>query len=417
VRWIGRGCAFVDISYASGGLLPTLITPGYPNVGHYFWTVPAVAFRSDYHVEVKCLDANKISTGTVGDSAPFTIATSDLVLLNPGRGSRAVDGGTVRVAWKKSGAVTNVNIFIRSGEGAETWVAANQTGTFADILLPATVWGSSQVTIRIQDSRNGTLQDSVDGHFMVRGGTPAFATALAGQTLQMGSIQTLEWAGMSSSYTVDLDLYENNLWARPLVHNLPDFGNYTWFVPEMWSTTSVIVATFKDANGVTLAFLYSGTFGVSYTTIPGIPVNRYRLYSRVTQEHLFTTDWNEYNVLGQSSAWIQEGPASKMHNGPVNVGGTAGVPYYRVYDFVSRWHHWTTDRNEYFTLRQNTSRYMAEGVDGYIFLTQVAGTTPWYRLAFPGVPGLHQWTADQNERDTLVNQRGWVEEQRQYVFP
>jgi hypothetical protein len=336
--------------------------------------------------------------------------------LNPGRGFRAVDGGTVRVAWKKSVAVASVNIFIKSGAGAETQVATNAAGTFRDVTLPGSVFSSSQVTIRIEDSGNSNRQDSVDGYFMVRGGTPSFTTALAGQTLQMGSIQVLEWNGIFSSYTVDLDLYENNVLARSIVKNLPDFGNYTWFVPEMWSPNSTIRATFKDASGATLGAVDSGAFRVFYATLPGVAVNRYRLYSPITLEHLFTTDFNEYTVLGQSPAWLQEGPASLMHNGPVNVGGQEGVPYYRLYDYISRWHHWTTDRNEYFTLRQLTFRYVAEGVDGYIFPTQVAGTVPWYRLTYPPIPGLHHWTRDLNERNILVL-RGWVEEQREYVFP
>src|SRR5206468_1426919 len=152
------------------------------------------------------------------------------------------------------------------------------------------------------------------------------------------------------------------------------------------------------------------------TAVPGTLVNRYRLYSPVTLEHLFTTDLNEYTVLGTSPAWIQEGQASQMHIGPANVGGVEAVPYYRLYNVFSRTHHWTTDRNEYFTLRGFTGTYVAEGVDGYIFKTQVTGTTPWYRLFLPGF-AIHTWTADLNERDTLVNQRGWVEEQREYVFP
>jgi hypothetical protein len=252
---------------------------------------------------------------------------------------------------------------------------------------------------------------------MVRGSSPNFSMAPA-SPVQMGSIQELQWVGMSTSYTVDLDLYENGAFARSIVHNLPDFGNYTWFVPEMWSTSSTIHATFKDASGnpITGGQIDSGAFKVLYTTIPGLLVNRYRLYSPVTLEHLFTTDSNEYNVLGMSPAWIQEGVASHMHLGPANVGGVDAVPYYRVYNLSTRAHHWTTDRNEYFTLRRFTWVYVAEGVDGYIFKTQVSGTTPWYRLLLPGF-GIHTWTADQNERDTLVNQRGWVEEQRQYVFP
>jgi hypothetical protein len=367
-------------------------------------------------VTVECLNSQGLSVGAADDSEPFTITSSDLVLLNPGRGVRAVNGGAVRVAWKKSTAGT-VNIFVKAGaSGPETLVQANVSGTFKDITLPAAVSNSSQVTIRIEDSGNSANGDSVDGFFMVRGATPSFTTGLADQTLQIGSILPLEWNGPSSSYIVDLDLYENGAFSRSIIKNLPDFGNYTWFVPESWSPHSAIRATFKDFNNAPVAVADSAAFKVFYSTIPGSAVNRYRLYSPITLEHLFTTDLNEYNVLGQTGIWIQEGPASKMFDGPVNIGGVEGVPYYRLYDLVALRHHWTTDRNEYFTLRRSSSRYAAEGVDGYIFLTQVAGSVPWFRLAYPLVPGLHHWTSDVNERNVLVS-RGWVEEAKEYVIP
>src|SRR5262249_17868751 len=207
--------------------------------------------------------------------------------------------------------------------------------------------------------------------------------------------------------------YENGVPARPIVHNLPDFGNYMWLVPEMWSTNSSVHATFRDVSGVDRGEADTGSFKVVYTTVPGTLVNRYRLDSPVTLEHLYTTDFYEYTVLGQNINWVQEGVASLLHNGPANIGGVEATPYYRVYDFINRWHFWTTDRNEYFTLRQYTGRYSAEGVDGYIFPSQVAGTVPWFRLAYSGIPGLHHWTLDQNERNVLLT-RGWVEEDHKY---
>jgi hypothetical protein len=414
VRWTARGCTLVDLSLS--GSVP--IVTSYPNVGYFFWTVPAVA-PGTYFVRVDCRDATGGLPSVQGDTSTFTIGTTDLVLLNPGRAFRATNGGTVRVAWKKSGAVGNVNIFVKSGSaGAETQVGTNLGGTFADITLPAAVSDSARVTIRIVDAGNSTRQDSVDGFFMTRGTTPSFTTTLINQTLGIGEVRRLEWKGTSSSYTVDLDLYETGAFAKAIVHNLPDFGNYTWFVPEMWSASSIIRATFKDASGATVGTADTATFRVFYTTVAGVPVDRYRLYSPVTLEHLFTTDLNEYNVLGgQAGVWTQEGAASKMHNGPANIDGVEGKPYYRLYDYILRWHHWTTDRNEYFTLRGFTGRYVAEGVDGYIFPTQVTGTTPWYRLLYPSIAGLHHWTADQNERDTLVNSGFWIEEQKEFVPP
>ena len=125
-----------------------------------------------------CLNSSGAPVGQTGNSRPFTIAAGDLVLLNPGRAFRAVDGGTVRVAWKKTPSIAGVNIFIKSGSGAETLVASNVSGTFRDITLPATVSSSSQVTIRIEDAGNSSRQDSVDGYFMVQRSVTRLQTTL-----------------------------------------------------------------------------------------------------------------------------------------------------------------------------------------------------------------------------------------------
>jgi parallel beta-helix repeat protein len=264
IRWIARGCVLVNIYYGSGTLTPTLLAFRQPNIGHFFWTLPAmVDFRNDYFVKVDCLDSSGLDVGVSASSGPFTIGTSALVLMNPGRGFRAVNNGTVRVAWRKLPSIASVNVFVKSGSGSEVPFGPF-SGTWADITLPPAVSNSSQVTIRIQDSGNITRQDSVDGYFMVRGVTPSFTTALAGQNLQIGSIQVLQWAGTSGSYLVDLDLYQGGVLVRAIARNLPDFGNYTWFVPEVGSASSTIRATFKDANGAAVTQITSGTFGVSY---------------------------------------------------------------------------------------------------------------------------------------------------------
>jgi parallel beta-helix repeat protein len=267
IRWVGRGCSYINLYYYSGATPPTLIATT-PNTGYYIWTVPSVAFRSDYFIHAVCTNSNLTPLGAVGNSAAFTIAASDLVLMNPGRGSRATNGGTLRVAWKASAQVGGVNVFVKAGTGAETQVAFNVTGrNFTDITLPPSVSTSSAVTVRIQDSGNSSRQDSVDGHFMVRGASPAFLTNFSNTSVPVGSVQLLRWAGPSTAYTVDLDLI--GPYATSIAKNLPDFGNFTWLVPDAPSASSKVRATFKDANGGIISVLDTVAFSV---TRPGVPV-------------------------------------------------------------------------------------------------------------------------------------------------
>jgi parallel beta-helix repeat protein len=272
LRWLARGCPLVNLSYYGVGVGETAIAVGYPNTGFYAMTVPAVTFGTDYHVRVRCMTSNVVDMGVFADSASFTIAASDLVLLNPGRGTRATNGSTIRVAWKKSAAVASVNIAIKTAGGPETVVASNATGTFRDIVIPGSIADSSRVTIRIQGSGSATHQDSVDGYFMVRGSSPGFTTAFASQIFRIGSVRILEWHGPSTAVTVDLDLYLNGTLNRSIVKNLPDYGQYQWLTPDAQSSNAVIRATFKNESGATVGTINSASFFISSTGAPPEPV-------------------------------------------------------------------------------------------------------------------------------------------------
>ncbi len=79
---------------------------------------------------------------------------------------------------------------------------------------------------------------------------------------------------------------------------------------------------------------------------------------------------------------------------------------HRVYNPNNGEHHYTTDKNEYDVLP--TYGWVQEGVDGYVFASQVTGSEPLYRLYNPN-SGLHHWTMDIIERDVLIG-LGWVDE-------
>jgi alpha-tubulin suppressor-like RCC1 family protein len=135
-------------------------------------------------------------------------------------------------------------------------------------------------------------------------------------------------------------------------------------------------------------------------------VTQYRLYSDFTKEHLYTTDLNEYNVLGANN-WIQEGVAYRMLTNGVYNSVAATIPMYRMYHAGILQHHWTTDSNEVVVLSANT-QWEYEGVAGYLLPSQAAGTVPLYRMSLASPP-IHLWTTDLNEYDTLAT-RGWVKE-------
>jgi hypothetical protein len=150
-----------------------------------------------------------------------------------------------------------------------------------------------------------------------------------------------------------------------------------------------------------------GTITNDDAPTPSAQVSQYRLYSPITLEHLFTTDQNEYNVLG-TRGWTQEGLGYKMLSSAGTFNGSFPVPFYRLYHDPSRQHHWTTDANEVTTLAERTD-WTYEGIIGFILPTQVGSSIPLFRLVL-GNPLIHLWTTDSNEKFVLTTQRGWGDE-------
>ena len=157
----------------------------------------------------------------------------------------------------------------------------------------------------------------------------------------------------------------------------------------------------------------TATVNVDVTpTPPPNPIPRYRLYNDTTKEHLYTTDLNEYNVLG-ANGWVQEGTVGQLLDNPSIYNGVQSVPYYRLYVAPSGRHLWTADLSEYYRLSTlYAPGFIGEGIDGYLLPTQAAGTTQLYRLSYPPYYPwvLHHWTTDKDEHDALVAVYGWVSE-------
>jgi hypothetical protein len=192
-------------------------------------------------------------------------------------------------------------------------------------------------------------------------------------------------------------------------------------IPAGAKEKTLLIAIVGDADvepDESLSVILEGVTGVTATksvgtaTIlnddsPGAATNvvQYRLYHDGTKEHLYTTDFNEYVVLG-TRGWIREGVAYRMLTTGIHK-GAATIPLFRLYHDVILQHHWTTDANEVKVLAEDRG-WVYEGVVGYLAPAQVEGTVPLYRMAL-AYPPLHLWTTDLNEYNVLA-ERGWVRE-------
>jgi Repeat of unknown function (DUF5648) len=124
-------------------------------------------------------------------------------------------------------------------------------------------------------------------------------------------------------------------------------------------------------------------------------------------EHLYTSDLNEYTVLGGFADWKAEGPSMKTYSSLNTIGGVKLRPYYRLFNMTTRLHYWTIDRTDYFNKRASPATWNQEGVDGYILPSQVSGTVPLYRIYFAPLDK-YLWTVDANEYTFLTTSAGWT---------
>ena len=129
------------------------------------------------------------------------------------------------------------------------------------------------------------------------------------------------------------------------------------------------------------------------------PTSMYRLYNRLTGEHLYTIDKNERDNLLTSDTWKDEGEGWIAPS-------ISEYPVYRLLNPNNGDHHYTTDKNEFDTLP--SYGWVAEGVAFFSADKENPENVLLYRLYNPNATGAgsHHYTVDTNERDVLVAQ-GW----------
>lgn len=186
---------------------------------------------------------------------------------------------------------------------------------------------------------------------------------------------------------------------------MPGTNTYSFSTADLPQADYHIYAVVTDVFGNVTKTYADVPLSVTHGAITGNLIPRYRLYNPFELKHHYTTDLNEYNVLG-SLGWIQEGIAYYVYDAAVTVDSVQATPFYRLYNPNTFKHHWTTDANEYNVL--GSIGWNQEGIDSYIFMSQVSDTVTLYRLYNPS-SFTHLWTTDLNERNVLVGQ-GWNDE-------
>lgn len=129
-------------------------------------------------------------------------------------------------------------------------------------------------------------------------------------------------------------------------------------------------------------------------------VSVYRLYNKVSMQHLYTANKNEYNMLPiQSKDWVREGVNYYEYSSK----GKDKKAVNRVYNPKSGEHLYTSDAYEVKVLTSRNG-WKSEGV---AFYTPLKSSKPVYRVFNPAAGiGAHFVTGDKYEKDVLVH-RNW----------
>lgn len=265
---------------------------------------------------------------------------------------------------------------------------------------------SGQISFTNNDTNESPMNFAITGIAVVSQTLSVGSTNLNASFLEAITL-TASFTGGSVTPTGNVQFYDGATLLGPAVINGSSQASMTFAFLQPGSH-SITAQYAGDANvGALTSSAITQTIGAPAQA--GNMIARYRLYSAVTQEHLYTTDANEYAVLA-TYGWAQEGNSHRVFDAPASVSGIDTVPLFRLYNTSNLQHLWTTDANEYNTLRLFPN-WNAEGVDRYVFSQTVTGAIPLYRLNYP-YSGLnyHHWTADANEYNVLPGLQGWVQE-------
>ena len=172
---------------------PAIIRMSASIVGQYR-TLPQTA---GYTIYIDCKNSANQSLGVNSQSGAFTIAKAGIELLTPQGNERLSAGEQAAVAWKRTAAVTAVDVLYRSGSGAFTTVlASGVTADSTTVTVPATA--TSQGSFLVRASNDTAIADSTDGFVNIRSAAAPQVTAPAGP-LQIGTLHQVEWTSPVTS--------------------------------------------------------------------------------------------------------------------------------------------------------------------------------------------------------------------------
>jgi len=245
-----------------------------------------------------------------------------------------------------NGETGNVQFQIDGGNVGSPVALSGNTATFTTSTLSA---GSHTVAAvysgdgNFASSTSPSLVQTVTGIATSATVASNNATPSYGQPVTFtATVTPASGSGETGNVTFQLD--GGDLSTVALVGNTA-----TYTTSALGAGSHTIVAI--DSGDSNFAGSTSPTFTQTVTGTASVTQAVYRLYSPVTLEHLYTSDVNEYDTLKQEvGTWSDEGNAYQDYASPRTIDGVADEPLYRLYNPSIKQHLWTTALSEYTTL-------------------------------------------------------------------
>jgi PKD repeat protein len=187
---------------ADGGVLWQTLFANLSNTGSFAWTVPDTNSSSCL---IKVSDASDSTRFDISNNI-FTISNPFLAVTFPNGGETLLLGSSQNITWNSSGQINQVKIEL-SRNGGNTWTTL-AASTSNDGVHPWTVSGSASgnCLLRISDASDGTPRDVSDAAFALGSVAIAVVAPNGGETLFIGSTQSISWNSAGSINQVKIEL-------------------------------------------------------------------------------------------------------------------------------------------------------------------------------------------------------------------
>jgi parallel beta-helix repeat protein len=348
LEWNSPAAYQVDIflSSVTAGIVAQQIALNVPNTGFYRWTVPNLGNIADDFVITIVAENQAGSTLSMSDSTEFGIALNGLTMLSPVVRDSSPTSTTFRIHYNDE---TDSDIFYMTRDrivGGDFTVLGSNTNRdreYVDITTSATSTSAYQIGISNGGGDEFASTQFSDG--LMRLLQSAATQSSFNSRYKIDNWTSLSWLSPPTSVEVDIELFVGNGAYQTIRSGMKDTGYFRFTIPEWATNNAKYRVTFRDAAGSQVGQVESGTFDIVYDTTPGSPKDYFRFYNLLTTQHLYTSLVAERDALEAAvGTWLREPDQGQIWNGLATVNGVKTVPYYRLFNLVTRRHLWTTDR-------------------------------------------------------------------------